>query len=328
MRAVIVGGAGFVGLNIAEAMLAAGHDVTVFDRAAVPAAATAAFAGLPGRFAAVQADVDDTAAVAATLAGANLLVWGAAITADAARDAAEPARILAVNLAALVPVLEAAQAAGIGRIINLSSAAAYGYAPAHAGPLSEDAPVDPVSLYAVTKFASERVAARLADLWAVDLVNLRLSAAWGPWERSGGVRDTPSPQAQIMQAAAAGRPALLARPGARDWVYAPDVAAAVLTVATAASLPHRLYNVTTPRVSTALAFGERIAAGRPGFVCRLVRDGEAPTIDLHAPKDREPLAPDRLATDLGWRSPGDFDGAVAAYAGWWERHGGAMMEDA
>ena len=50
MRAVIVGGAGFVGLNIAEAMLAAGHDVTVFDRAAVPAAATAAFAGLPGRF--------------------------------------------------------------------------------------------------------------------------------------------------------------------------------------------------------------------------------------------------------------------------------------
>ena len=328
MRAVIVGGAGFVGLNIAEAMLAAGHDVTVLDRAAVPAAATAAFAGLPGHLSSVQADIVDTAAVAAALAGASVLVWGAAITADAARDAAEPARILAVNLAALVPVLEAVRAAGVARIINLSSAAAYGFAPPDAGPLTEDAPVDPVSLYAVTKFASERVAARLADLWAMDLVNLRLSAAWGPWERAGGVRDTPSPQAQIMLAASAGGPALLARPGVRDWVYAPDVAAAVLAVATAASLPQRLYNVSTPRVSAALEFGERIAARRPGFVCRLARAGEAPTIDLHAPMDRAALATERLAADLGWRSSGDFEAAVAAYAGWWDRHGSAMMEHA
>ena len=56
MNILIFGGAGFVGLNIAEAALAAGHDIVLFDRAAIPGAAHEAFARLPGRVATVVAD--------------------------------------------------------------------------------------------------------------------------------------------------------------------------------------------------------------------------------------------------------------------------------
>ena len=57
---------------------------------------------------------------------------------------------------------------------------------------------------------------------------MRLSAVFGPWERSNDVRDTPSPQAQILAAMQEGYEAvLLSRPGVRDWIYAVDVAEGV-----------------------------------------------------------------------------------------------------
>ena len=62
-----------------------------------------------------------------------------------------------------------------------------------------------------------------------------------------------------------------------------DVAQAVHWVARASALKHRIYNVSAPESWSALAWGEQLAALRPGFECRLVDKGEAPTIDLHAP---------------------------------------------
>ena len=50
---------------------------------------------------------------------------------------------------------------------------------------------------------------------------------FGPWERSNDVRDTPSPQAQILSVLEAGSEAVLARRRVRDWIYAVDVAEAV-----------------------------------------------------------------------------------------------------
>jgi nucleoside-diphosphate-sugar epimerase len=95
-------------------------------------------------------------------------------------------------------------------------------------PLVEETACDPVSLYAITKFASEKVAARLASLWQCEVVSVRLSAMFGPWERATAARDTLSPQAQILAALQEGREAVLERPGVRDWIYAFDVADAVV----------------------------------------------------------------------------------------------------
>lgn len=322
MKVLIFGGAGFVGLNIAEAMLAAGHDVSVFDRAPVPEAAAKAFAALPGRLQTIPGDVTDEAAVAEAMRpGADLVVMGAAITAGRERDASEPGRILQVNLLAQVPILTAARAAGVRRVINLSSAAAYGAAGERVEELAEETPGDPVGLYAITKWASERVGARLGSLWGLDVVSLRLSGVFGPWERATGVRDTLSPHCQILAAASAGEAAILPRPGLRDWIYAPDVADAVLTVAGASSLGHGVYNVSTGRRFTLLDWGTRLSTCFPGFVCRLAEAGEAATIDFHGPSDRAPLAVGRIAGDLGWSAKTDGLDSADRLAAWWRAHG-------
>ena len=130
-------------------------------------------------------------------AGYDAIILGAAITAGPEREASDPETILRVNLLAQTPILIAARSSGVKRIINLSSAAAYGASAFRNVLLDEETPCDPASLYAITKFASEKVAARLAGLWQQEIISVRLSAVFGPWERSNDVRDTPSPQAQI-----------------------------------------------------------------------------------------------------------------------------------
>jgi UDP-glucose 4-epimerase len=324
LQVLLIGGAGFVGLNIAVRFARDGHDAIVFDRAPPPDAALAALGEVRRHISFVCGDVTAPATVTAGISrDIDAIVYGAAITADAARDAAEPERILAVNLGGLVPVLRAARAAGVRRVVNLSSSAALGRAVEGGELIEETLPGDPVSLYAVTKHAGERVAARLGDLWQMDIVTVRLSSVFGPFEYQTGVRDTPSPLGQIMMAAVRREAAVLARPGVRDWVYAPDVADAIAHVFAAPRLGHRLYNVTSGRCWSALSWGEALVQLRPGFTCRLAAPGEAATIDLFGASDRPPLSPSRLR-DEGWVAAHGPETSLADFDGWARRWGAAL----
>jgi UDP-glucose 4-epimerase len=320
---LIFGGAGFVGINIVSALLARGHAVTLFDRIALPRAAQQAFAGYGDSLSVVVGDVTETSAVEAILARRfDAIVLGAAITAGPAREAADPQLILQVNLMAQLPVLKAAQRNPATRIINLSSGSALGAAAFRHALLDEETPCEPVSLYAVTKYASERVAARLATLWQADIISVRLSGVFGPWERATGVRDTLSPQMQIIAALRERKQAVLVRPGVRDWIYARDVADAVTVLIEASQPKHGLYNISTGREWTALQWGEHLAALHPGSVCRLARPGEAPTVDLHSDADRAPLSTARLAQEFGWRARYGCADSAADLNDWWTRHNG------
>jgi len=321
VKILIFGGTGFVGINIAAALLGRGHGVTLFDRADLPRAARQVFAGYGDLLKLVQGDVTEPLAVEKIIAGSyDAIILGAAITAGPARDAADPQSILQVNLMAQLPILRAARRSGVGRIINLSSGSAYGAAAFRHALLDEDTDCDPASLYAITKYASEKVAARLAALWQADIISVRLSAVFGPWERATGVRDTPSAQAQIFAAMQEGRDAVLPRPGVRDWIYGPDVAEAVTLLIEAAKPKHRLYNISTGVEWSALRWGRELAALHPGFVCRLAEAGEAPTVDLHGPVDRAPLSISRLAQEFGWRARFGCADSAADLSAWWQRH--------
>jgi len=323
MRILVFGGTGFVGLNIGVALLARGHSVTLFDRAGLPIAAAKDFAAHAGRLTVIQGDVTDHQAVEEVIAaGHEAIILGAAITAGPERETTDPETILQVNLLAQAPILIAARRHGVGRIINLSSAAAYGASAFGNRPLTEETACDPVSLYAITKFASEKVAARLAGLWQTDIISVRLSAVFGPWERINDVRDTPSPQAQILAALQPGHEAILSRPGVRDWIYAVDVAEAVTLLVEATKLKHELYNISTGVEWSALQWGQQLAALHPGFTCRLAEAGEAPTIDLHSPADRAPLSVARLAEEFGWRARFGCADSAADLNAWWTAHRG------
>ena len=323
MNILVFGGAGFVGINIVAALLARGHAVTVFDRIALPRAAQRTFGGRSDALSVVEGDITQASSVEAVLArGFDAIVLGAAITAGPAREAADPQSILQVNLMAQLPVLMAARRNGATRIINLSSGSALGAAAFRHDLLDEETPCEPVSLYAVTKYASERVAARLATLWQADIISVRLSGVFGPWERATGVRDTLSPQMQIIAALRERKQAILPRPGVRDWIYAPDVGDAVTVLIEASKPKHGLYNISTGREWTALQWGTHLAALHPGFVCRLAKPGEAPTVDLHTDADRAPLSTARLAEEFGWRARYGCADSVADLNDWWTRYEG------
>lgn len=322
MKVLIFGGTGFVGINIASALLARGHGVTLFDRAALPRAAVEAFASFGDRLSVVEGDVTQSQAIEATIArGFDAIILGAAITAGPAREAADPQSILHVNLMAQVPVLMAAHRSGVRRVINLSSGSAFGAAAFRHALLDEEMPCEPVSLYAITKHASERVVARLAALWQVDFISVRLSGVFGPWERATGVRDTLSPQSQIVAALRQGEQALLPRPGVRDWIYAPDVADAVAVLVEAEKPKHGLYHISTGQEWTALEWGQQLAALNPGFVCCLAASGEAPNVDLHSDADRAPLSISRMADEFGWRARYGCTDSARDLNDWWRRHG-------
>jgi UDP-glucose 4-epimerase len=318
MRILVFGGNGFVGLNIARALLARGHAVTIFDRVGLPPAAEKDFACYADRLTTIQGDITDRQAVEPVIAaGFEAVILGAAVTAGPERDATDPEITLQVNLLAQTPILIAARRTGVGRIINLSSAAAYGTSAFRNVPLDEETACDPVSLYAITKFASEKVAARLAALWECEIISVRLSAVFGPWERMNGVRDTPSPQAQILAAMQGGREAVLLRPGVRDWIYAVDVAEAVTLLIEAEKPKHHLYNISTGVEWSALKWGQELAALHSGLICRLAEAGEAPTVDLHGPADRAPLAISRMAQEFGWRARFGCADSAADLSMWW-----------
>src|SRR5260370_35286245 len=106
MRVLVFGGNGFVGLNIAAALLARGRAVTLFDRVRLPAAAEKDFACYADRLIAVRGDITDRQAVERVIAaGYEAIVLGAAVTAGPERDATDPETILRRTLLAQHPHL-------------------------------------------------------------------------------------------------------------------------------------------------------------------------------------------------------------------------------
>jgi nucleoside-diphosphate-sugar epimerase len=324
MDAILVtGGAGFVGLNLVEALLARGEHVVVFGREAVlPDPAPAIFAKLPGRLEVIQGDVRDAAALGAVFAGRRIgaVFPFAAVTAGPEREAADPGLVLDVNLQGMIATLAAARDAGtVRRVVLPSSAAVYGES-AYAFPVLDEVatPPVPISLYGVTKYAVERAGLRLAGLWGLDAVAARIGAAFGPWERDTGMRDTLSLHLAMVQAAQRGAEVVIpAVPPAYDWIYSRDLAAGLLALLDAGDPPHRVVNLASgmdwaPHYGACL---DGLAGRFPGFRWRHAGAGEAPSLRWNETKPRGVMANARAA-DFGWRPRHTPAEAYADYAGW------------
>ncbi|TQF31252.1 NAD(P)-dependent oxidoreductase [Bradyrhizobium sp. UNPA324] len=324
MKIVIFGGTGFVDLNLAEVLLARGHEVTLYDRAPLPAAAQRSLGEYRERLKVVQGDITDSEDIDALIAeGCDTIVLGAAVTAGEKLERASTARVLEINVMAQIPILLAAIRHGVRRVVNLSSASAYGASGARFEVLDEETPCDPVSLYAISKFTSERSVARHAELFGGDFLNVRLSAVFGPWERPGSVRDTPSLQFQILAAFARGMPALMPGLGMKDWIYAIDAAEAVAVLIEAERPRHRLYNISSGANWSALQWGEAFAALHSGLQCRLAGPEEKTFIKLHG-RHRAPLSVARMADEFGWRARFGCVESAAHMSGWWMQHRGGV----
>jgi nucleoside-diphosphate-sugar epimerase len=321
---LITGGAGFVGLNVTEALLARGEHVVVFGReSALPDPAPALFARLPGRLTVIQGDVTDNAALREVFRAHRIgaVFPFAAVTAGPEREAADPGLVLDVNLKGVIATLQAARDAGtVRRVVLPSSGAVYGES-AYAFPVLDEAttPPVPISLYGVTKYAVERAGLRLAGLWGLDAVVARIGATFGPWERDTGLRDTLSLFLGFAEAARRGETVVIppAPLPSYDWVYVRDLARGLLALLDASDPPHRVVNLASG-MDWAPHYGECLDAfadAFPGFAWRHAEAGETPTIRWNETRPRGVMAVDRAAS-FGWKARPASRTVIADYAGW------------
>ena len=153
MRAVITGGAGFIGSNLVDRLLATGHDVVAYDNLSTGQERFLEQARTRPCFTFVRGDVLDLAALTAAVRGADI-VFHFAANADVRHGTEHPERDLQQNTVGTFQVLEAMRANGVKRVVFPSTGSIYGEP--HIFPTPEDAPF-PVqtSLYGASKLAGE-----------------------------------------------------------------------------------------------------------------------------------------------------------------------------
>jgi len=231
MRTLVTGGAGFIGSNLVDALLARGDEVTVVDDLS-----TGRRQNLDGALAAgatlVEADIRDREALA-ELAGRERpeVFFHLAAQIDVRKSIADPAFDAAINVGGTANVLEAARAAAARRIVFVSTGGAiYGEGDGKQLPLAEDSPVEPFSAYGQSKFAAEGYLGLYERLYGLSGVSLRLGNVYGP-------RQDPLGEAGVIaifcgRLRGGGRPTVFGDgTQTRDYIYVGDVVSAALAAA-------------------------------------------------------------------------------------------------
>jgi UDP-glucose 4-epimerase len=237
MKILVTGGAGFIGSNIADALLTAGHDVRVLDDLS-----TGFAENVPARAELVEGGVADVEAVTKAVDGAEMVVHLAAHRA-VARSVEDPLATDTANTHGTLTVLKAALDAGARRVVYASSSSVYGLDPPM--PTPETAPPRPLSPYGVTKLAGEHYCRVFAELYGLETVSFRYFNVFGPRQRPDSAYAAVIPL--FIEALRRGEAPTVHGDGgqSRSFTYIDDVVAANLAAlaAPAAACRGRIYNI-------------------------------------------------------------------------------------
>jgi UDP-glucose 4-epimerase len=294
-RAVVTGGAGFIGSHLADALTEQGVAVVVVDNMANGRPENLARAAATGLCTIRRADIADFEAIRPCFEGADT-VFHLAGLADIVPSVENPRPYLRVNVDGTVNVLEAARGAGVERLAYAASSSCYGIP--DATPTPESAELRPQYPYALSKRLGEDCVLHWGRVYGMQVNSLRLFNVYGPRAQThgayGGVFKVFLPQKL------AGRPFTVVGDGSqvRDFVHVRDVAQAFILAATSPA-QGEVFNV---------------GSGAPQSVNRLAEllGGER----VHLPK--RPGEPDatwadigKITSMLGWRPTVRFEQGIA-----------------
>ena len=291
MRALVTGGAGFVGSNLVDARIVGGCDVTVLDDLS-----TGREANLTGAVASgaelVTCDVFDAAAVRSAFEAANPdTVFHLAAQAQVSDSVADPDRDARVNVLGTISVLEAARLSGVERLVYVSTGGAM-YGEAGVYPTPETALIRPESPYGASKFAAESYVSMYTDLHGLSTYTLRLANVYGPRQiphSEGGV------VAIFCERALLGKMSHINGDGeqTRDFVEVSDVVSALLAAGN--SRVHGACNIGSgleTSINELVAAIDGLVDGGLEVDYRPARGGEV---------RRSVLDPSLALEDLGWQ---------------------------
>ena len=173
MQALVTGGGGFIGSNIARALLERGDSVRVVDDFS-----TGREVNLEGvDVEVVRGSIEDRDTVDRAMRDVEVVFHQAALP-SVKRSVDDPGRTHAVNATGTLNVLDAARAAGVRRFVYASSSSAYGDTPVL--PKREDMVPSPLSPYAVSKLAGEHYCKAFTKVYGLECVALRYFNVYGP----------------------------------------------------------------------------------------------------------------------------------------------------
>ncbi len=226
MRYLVTGGAGFIGSNLVDSLIADGHDVTVIDNES--ADSNEQFYWNP------QArnhkyDVRDYVMVRRLYEGQDA-VFHLAAEARIQPTIEDPLKAFENNMIGTATVLECARVCRVKRVVYSSTSAAYGLA--NTPPLSETMPTDCLNPYSVSKVAGEEMCRMYSRLYGMETVSFRYFNVYG--ERQP-LRGQYAPVIGIfLRQRAAGEPMTIVGDGTqrRDFTYVGDVVQANIRAAT------------------------------------------------------------------------------------------------
>jgi UDP-glucose 4-epimerase len=294
MRALVTGGAGFIGSHLVDALLAAGDDAVAIDDFSTGRRENLAGA-LANGAELIEADITDTRAVQDLFQARRPdVVFHLAAQIDVRRSVSDPVFDLNVNVAGTVNLLEASRSAEAQRFVFASTGGAiYGEGEGQDLPLDEAAECLPDSPYGQSKHAAEGYLSQYARLHGMSTVALRLGNVYG-------ARQDPLGEAGVVAIfcgalLGGGTPRVFGDGRqTRDYVYVGDVVEAF--VAAGGSTAEGIYNIGTGEETSVLELGELLgracdrefepefAPPRPGEVQRIAIDSR------------------RAETSLGWRA--------------------------
>jgi UDP-glucose 4-epimerase len=180
MRALVTGGAGFIGSHLVKRLLRAGTSVTVLDN--LRRGSKEALAGHPGDLTFIEGDIRDRGAVRDATQGADVVFHLAAQSSVMTADA-DTNYTLSTNVEGTRNVLEAAQAEQVRRFVFTSSREVYGD-PTDL-PVSETASLNPKNTYGVSKTKGEKLCREFEEGLGrgLEISILRLANVYGPGDR-------------------------------------------------------------------------------------------------------------------------------------------------
>ncbi|MPQ71425.1 MULTISPECIES: NAD-dependent epimerase/dehydratase family protein [unclassified Pseudomonas] len=260
---LITGGAGFIGSNLAEALLEQGYSLRILDDLSSGKRSNLALDNL--RVELIEGDVADAALVAQVMRGCQAVVHLAAV-ASVQASVEDPVRTHQSNFIGTLNVCEAMRQVGVKRVLFASSAAVYGNN-GEGESIIEDTAKSPLTPYASDKLASEQYLDFYRRQHGLEPVIFRFFNVFGPRQ------DPSSPYSGVIsifcERALKGLPITIFGDGeqTRDFIYVGDLVQILLQALKASQVQEGAINVGLNRATTLkqmlLALGEVVGALPP-----------------------------------------------------------------
>ncbi len=238
MKALVTGGAGFIGSHLAARLLREGHGVRVLDNFSTGDRRN--LDNLLDDIELVEGDIQSSERVSSAARGCDVLFHQAALP-SVPRSVQDPLASNGSNVVGTLNVLLAARDNGVRRVVFASSSSVYGANPVL--PKREDMATLPLSPYAVGKLAGEGYCRSFSEVYGLETVALRYFNVFGPGQDPDSQYAAVIPR--FITAVKAGRPVVIFGDGeqSRDFTFVSNAVDANLLAAEAQGLAGRVFNV-------------------------------------------------------------------------------------